>query len=74
MDAIDTVTTAGNPPSVYINSLNILSVMIIDPRVFEDIYLPRELIHRESEVSQLSRAFQPALDGSAPHNGNVQIS
>jgi cell division control protein 6 len=42
--------------------------MIIDPRVFEDIYLPRELMHRESEVGQLSRAFQPALSGSAPHN------
>ena len=42
--------------------------MIIDPRVFEDVYLPRELMHRESEVGQLSRAFQPALSGSAPYN------
>jgi len=45
--------------------------MIIDPRVFEDVYLPRELIHRESEVGQLSRAFQPALSGSAPHNALI---
>ena len=45
--------------------------MIIDPRVFEDVYLPRELMHRESEVGQLSRAFQPALRGSAPHNALI---
>ena len=45
--------------------------MIIDFRVFEDVYLPRELMHRESEVGQLSRAFQPALSGSAPHNALI---
>lgn len=45
--------------------------MIIDPRVFEDVYLPRELAHRESEVGQLSRAFQPALSGSTPHNALI---
>ena len=45
--------------------------MIIDPRVFEDVYLPRELMHRESEVGQLSRAFQPAVSGSAPHNALI---
>ena len=48
--------------------------MIIDPRVFEDVYLPRELMHRESEVGQLSRAFQPALSGSAPHNALISGS
>ena len=42
--------------------------MIIDSRVLEDVYLPRELMYRESGVGQLSRAFQPALTGSAPHN------
>ena len=45
--------------------------MIIDPRFFEDVYLPRELMHRESEVGQLSRAFQPALSGSAPYNALI---
>jgi hypothetical protein len=53
-------------PCLYSLSQQILTVMIIDPRVFEDVYLPRELIHRESEVGQLSRAFQPALSGSTP--------
>ncbi len=37
--------------------------MITDPRVFEDEYLPRELMHREGAVEELSRAFDPALDG-----------
>lgn len=45
--------------------------MIIDPRVFDDVFLPQELIHREVEVGQLSRAFQPALSGSAPHNALI---
>lgn len=45
--------------------------MIIDPQVFEDVYLPWELMHRESEVGKLSRAFQPALSGSAPHNTQI---
>ena len=45
--------------------------MIMYPRVFGNVYLPRELIHRESEVGQLSRAFQPALTGSAPHNALI---
>jgi len=39
--------------------------MITDPRVFEDAYLPRELIHREAAVEELSMAFDPALDGEA---------
>jgi len=38
--------------------------MITDPRVFEDEYLPRELRHREGPVEELSRAFDPALDGA----------
>jgi len=37
--------------------------MITDPRVFEDAYLPRELFDREGAVEELSRAFDPALDG-----------
>lgn len=45
--------------------------MNIDRRVFADGYLPRELIHREPEVGQLSRAFQPALTDSCPHNALI---
>lgn len=37
--------------------------MITDQRVFEDEYLPRELMHREGAVEELSCAFDPALDG-----------
>ena len=37
--------------------------MITDARVFEDAYLPRELMYREGAVEELSRAFDPALDG-----------
>jgi Cdc6-like AAA superfamily ATPase len=39
--------------------------MITDPRVFENEYLPRELMHREGEVEEFTRAFQPALHGEA---------
>jgi len=28
-------------------------------------------MHRESRVGQLSRAFQPGLSGSAPHNALI---
>jgi len=37
--------------------------MITDPRVFEDEYLPGELMHREGAVEELSCAFDPALHG-----------
>lgn len=37
--------------------------MIVDPRVFEDEYLPRELKHREGPVEELCRAFDPAVEG-----------
>jgi hypothetical protein len=39
---------------LYSLSQQIIIVMIINLRIFEDVYLPRELIHRESEVGQLS--------------------
>jgi Cdc6-like AAA superfamily ATPase len=37
--------------------------MITNPRVFENEYLPRELMHREAEVEELTRAFHPAVSG-----------
>lgn len=46
--------------------------MITDPRVFQDTHLPRELMHREGEVEELSLAFDPALDGHTA--GDVLIS
>jgi Cdc6-like AAA superfamily ATPase len=52
----------------YSFSQHIITVMTIGPRVFQDLYLPRELIHRESEIGQLSRAFQRTVSGSAPNN------
>lgn len=45
--------------------------MATNSRVFEDVYLPRELITRESEGGHLSRAFQQALTGSAPQNALI---
>jgi len=39
--------------------------MLTDPGVFEDAYLPRRLLHRDQEVSQLSREFHPIVDGEA---------
>lgn len=38
--------------------------MITDPRVFDDAYAPRQLIHRTREVSRLMDAVKPATEGS----------
>lgn len=35
--------------------------MITQPGVFQDEYVPRQLLHRDAEVSQLSRAFKPVV-------------
>ncbi|WP_323190436.1 Cdc6/Cdc18 family protein [Halostella sp. PRR32] len=40
--------------------------MIIKPEVFQDGFVPRRILHRDAEVEQLSRAFQPALMGERP--------
>jgi Cdc6-like AAA superfamily ATPase len=45
--------------------------MIPNLRAFKGVYLQRELIHSESKVGQFSRAFQPALTGSATHNALI---
>jgi len=39
--------------------------MITDARVFDDEYLPRELVHRDGELDELGQAFQPAVDGDS---------
>lgn len=46
--------------------------MITDKRVFEDTYLPRQLLHRDQEVAQLSREFRPIVDGNP--GGDALIS
>lgn len=40
--------------------------MIADGRYFEEEHLPRELPHRHDEISQLSRALEPACRGKRP--------
>jgi len=40
--------------------------MIADGRYFEEEHLPRELPHRHDEISQLSRALEPACRGESP--------
>lgn len=45
--------------------------MITNPLVFDDVYIPRELVHREPEIGQLSRAFRPALDGGTAYDALI---
>jgi len=42
--------------------------MILDPDVFRETRLPRDLVHRESELAQVSRALKPALRGERPED------
>lgn len=37
--------------------------MITDPRVFDEAYRPRTLLHRDRELDQLMRALRPAAGG-----------
>ncbi len=46
--------------------------MILEPDVFREERLPRDLVHRESELTQVSRALKPALRGERP--GDMLIS
>jgi Cdc6-like AAA superfamily ATPase len=46
--------------------------MITDHSVFEDAYRPRRLLHRDQEISQLSREFHPIVDGDL--GGDALIS
>lgn len=45
--------------------------MITDPEVFHETRLPRELLHRDSETSQLSRILKPALSGHYPEDALI---
>ncbi|WP_338740362.1 Cdc6/Cdc18 family protein [Haloplanus salilacus] len=45
--------------------------MITDPEVFHETRLPRELLHRDSETSQLSRILKPAVSGHYPEDALI---
>ncbi len=42
--------------------------MIRDARVLQDDHLPREIVHRHSEMSQLAGALEPVVDGDRPQH------
>lgn len=42
--------------------------MILQPDIFREDRLPRDLIHREPEMTQVSRALKPSLRGGRPED------
>jgi cell division control protein 6 len=44
------------------------SGMIRDARVLQDDHLPREIVHRHAEMSQLAGALEPVVDGDRPQH------
>ena len=42
--------------------------MIRDARVLQDDHLPREIVHRHDEMSQLAGALEPVVDGDKPQH------
>ncbi|MFC6720221.1 Cdc6/Cdc18 family protein [Halobacteriaceae archaeon SHR40] len=42
--------------------------MIQDARVLQDDYLPREIVHRHEEMSQLATALEPVVEGDRPQH------
>ncbi|WP_436936535.1 Cdc6/Cdc18 family protein [Halovenus marina] len=42
--------------------------MIKDARVLQDDHLPREIVHRHNEISQLAGALEPVVDGDKPQH------
>ena len=42
--------------------------MILESDVFREKRLPRDLVHRDAEMAQVSRALQPALRGERPED------
>ncbi len=41
-------------------------MVIADARVLRDDFLPRKLVHRDTELDQLTNALEPLLDGEQP--------
>lgn len=42
--------------------------MIRDARVLQDDHLPREIVHRHEEMSQLATALEPVVEGDRPQH------
>ena len=42
--------------------------MIQDARVLQDDHLPREIVHRHEEMSQLATALEPVVEGDRPQH------
>jgi orc1/cdc6 family replication initiation protein len=42
--------------------------MIQDARVLQDDHLPREIVHRHDEMSQLATALEPVVEGDRPQH------
>lgn len=42
--------------------------MIQDARVLQDDHLPREIVHRHAEMSQLATSLEPVVDGDKPQH------
>jgi orc1/cdc6 family replication initiation protein len=42
--------------------------MIRDARVLQDDHLPREIVHRHDEMSQLATALEPVVEGDRPQH------
>lgn len=45
--------------------------MITDERVFEEGFVPGDVVHRHEQVNQLSGALRPLVDGGHPENALV---
>ncbi|MFB6294473.1 MAG: AAA family ATPase, partial [Candidatus Nanohaloarchaea archaeon] len=41
-------------------------MVIADARVLRDDFLPRNLVHRDAELDQLTNALEPLLDDEQP--------
>lgn len=42
--------------------------MIVDARVLQDEFLPREVVHRHTEMSRLAAALEPVVENDRPEN------
>lgn len=42
--------------------------LLTDTAVFDDAWLPQQLVHRDPEQGQLARAFEPAFSGDRPRD------
>lgn len=62
----DTFGTFGAPGEWLKPRTTNRSTVIVDARVFEEDFVPREVVHRHREVEQLTGTLEPVLDGERP--------